>query len=298
MRSLARGAYHFVASACARLVSRVPALEPALVCVGSRVWLWRRAGHFYRSVAGRYADLLRRSGSPFRTVTIDGQPLMVDVTEFTTLPLYFGNIPYEPKTTEYLRRHLQPGSVFADVGANHGYFTIVAAGLVGDAGLVFAFEPNPPVYERLDLHVRVNGFDHRVVLVEEALWDKSGEETFFVSQWSSNSGISTLTPGDTTLSDGGLSPNRTIRVRTETFDHWLASNGVEDVNLVKIDAEGAEAQIVRGMSETLRAGRIGAVVCETRLDTEAHRLLCGFGLIPEPLDTRGPLTNIAYARPR
>jgi FkbM family methyltransferase len=298
MTSLARATYQFSASACADLVSRVPALEPALVRVGSRVWHWRRTGRFYRSVAGRYADRLRQSGSPFRRVMIGDVPLIVDVTEFTTSSLYFGNIPYEPKTTEYLRRHLQPGSVFADVGANHGYFTIIAAGLVGERGLVFAFEPNPPVYQRLSTHVTLNGFDRRVVLREQALWDSSGEETFFVSQWSRNNGISTLTPGVCHIANGGLSPDRTIRVRTETFDHWLATDGVERVDLVKVDAEGAEAHIVRGMSGGLRSGRIDAVVCETEWGSETHRLLCGFGLVPEPLDTNGPLTNIAYARPR
>jgi FkbM family methyltransferase len=181
------------------------------------------------------------------------------------------------------------------VGANHGYFTILGAGLVGERGLVFAFEPNPAVYEQLATHVRLNGFDQRVVLNQEALWDSCGEETFFISRWVQNTGISTLTPGASNIADGGLSPNRTIRVRTETFDQWRAANGVARIDLVKIDAEGAEAHIVRGMQEAVRAGRIGAVVCETEWDSDVHRLLCGFGFVPERLDTIGPLTNIAYA---
>jgi hypothetical protein len=68
MTSLTRATYQFTAAACADLVSRVPALEPALVRVGSHVWNWRHAGRFYRSVAGRYADRLRQSGWPFRRV--------------------------------------------------------------------------------------------------------------------------------------------------------------------------------------------------------------------------------------
>jgi FkbM family methyltransferase len=290
--------YRFSASACASLVSHVPALEPALVRVGSYVWNWRGAGRFYRSVAGRYADRLRQSGLPFRRVMIADVPLIVDVTEFTTSSLYFGSVSYEPKTTQYLRRHLHAGGVFVDVGANHGYFTILAAALVGEDGRVFAFEPNPPVYARLEQHVRLNGFEGRVALMEQALWDRRGEETFFVSQWSQNNGISSLTPGASNLAAGGLSPDRTIRVRTETFDHWLTTNGVPRVDVVKIDAEGAEAHIIRGMSGALQAARIDTVVCETEWDSDAHRLLCGFGFIPQSLDISGPLTNIAYARPR
>lgn len=295
--TLARATYQFTASACASLVSRVPALEPAFIRAGSHLWHWRTTGRFYRSVAGRYAQLLRESGSPFRRVMIGSVPLLVDVTEFTTSPLYFGNVPYEPLTTDYLRRHLGAGAVFADIGANHGYFTILAAGLVGARGLVFAFEPNPAVYERLETHVRLNGFDHRVVLSEQAVWDSDGDAAFFVSQWPENNGISTLTPSPAVIAGGGLSPERTIRVRTETFDHWLATTTLERVDLVKIDAEGAEAHVVRGMSGALRAGRIDAVVCETEWQGDAHRLLCAFGLIPQRLDKNGPLTNIAYARP-
>ena len=225
-------------------------------------------------------------------------PLVLDVTEFTASGLYFGNSPYEPKTTEYMRRHLWPGCIFADVGANHGYFTVLAAALVGEGGRVFAFEPNPPVYEQLDQHVRLNGFERRVVLVQQALSDSSQEGTrFFVSQWSGNSGLSSMMPAASTIAVGGLSPDRTIPVRTDTFDRWLAASGAERVDLVKIDTEGAEALVVRGMSEALRDRRVGAVVCETRWDSDAHRRLCGFGLVPQSLETIGALTNIAYAQP-
>jgi len=291
-----RASYQFTASACASLVWRVPALEPAFVGVGSHLWHRRWAGRFYRSVVGRYADRLRRFGSPFRRVMIAGMLLTVDVTEFTTWPLYFGKVPYEPATTDYLRRHLRHGSVFADVGANHGYFSILAAGLVGPSGRVFAFEPNPSVYDRLGVHVSLNRFDDRVVLAERALWETTGERRLFVSQWGENSGVSTLTPGASTIAAGGLAPECTITVRTETFDDWLAGSGVERVDLVKIDTEGSETEVVRGMSGALRARRVGAIVCETEWESDAHRLLCESGFIPQPLETSGPLTNIGYAR--
>ena len=299
MTSVARATYRLTATLCADLVSRLPVLERPLVRLGASVWHVPKAGRFYRSVAGRYADRLRQSGSPFRRVMVGDRALIVDVTEFTTSTLYFGNVPYEPETTAYLRQRLRLGAVFADVGANHGYFTILAAALVGENGHVFAFEPNPPVYEQLVTHVRLNGFEHRVVPMQQALSDATSEGArLFVSQCSGNSGLSSLAPAASTIAAGGLSPERTIPVRTETFDRWLATSGVGRVDLVKIDTEGSEAQVVRGMSAALQAGRVGAVVCETRWDSEAHRLLCGSGLVPQPLETIGPLTNIAYASTR
>ena len=205
---------------------------------------------------------------------------------------------YEPETTDYLRQRLRPGAVFADIGANHGYFTMLAASLVGDRGRVFAFEPNPRVYEQLENHVRLNAFESRVVLLEQALWDKRGEQRLFVSQWSGNSGVSTLMPGASLYCRGARLAGADDPVRTETFDCWLAASGIERVDLVKIDTESSEAQVVRGMSGALQARRVGAVVCETRWDSEAHRLLCESGFVPQPLETNGPLTNIAYALPR
>ena len=298
MTSVGRVAYRCTATLCAELVSRVPMLEQPLVRLGASIWHRPGAGRFYRSVTARYGDRLRQSRSNFRRVMVGDTPLILDVTEFTASGLYFGNVPYEPRTTDYIRQHLREGGTFADVGANHGYFTILAAALVGERGRVFAFEPNPPVYEQLDQHVRLNDFGRRVVLVQQALSDTSQEGApFFVSQFGGNSVLSSLMPAASTLAIGGLSPDRTILVRTGTFDRWLAASGVRRVDLVKIDTEGAEAHVVRGMSEALRDGRVGAVVCETRWDSDAHRLLCGFGLVPQALETVGPLANIAYAQP-
>jgi FkbM family methyltransferase len=299
MTSLARSVYRVMATRCAGVVAQVPLLERPLVRLGSLVWDVPGAGRFYRSVAGRYADRLRRSHSQFRRVRVGDTTLVLDVTEFTTSSLYFGNVLYEPQTTQYFRRHLGRGSVFADVGANHGYFTILAAALVGEEGRVFAFEPNPPVYEQLDQHVRLNRFDERVVLLQEALSDTAGDgRRLFVSQSAGNSGLSSLTPAEESIAAGSLSADRTIPVRTDTFDRWLAASGVERVDLVKIDTEGAEAQVVRGMSRALQEQRVGGVVCETQWGSEAHVRLCASGLVPELLETNGTLANIAYAQPR
>jgi FkbM family methyltransferase len=299
LTSAAGAVYRSTAALCAAVVAHVPLLERPLVRLGISLWTVPGAGRFYRSVAGRYADRLRQSDRPFRRVAVGDTTLVLDVTEFTTSSLYFGNVPYEPKTTEYFRRHLGRGGVFADVGANHGYFTVLAAALVGDGGRVFAFEPNPPVYEQLDRHVRLNGYEHRVVLLQQALSDNTEDGArLFISQWPQNSGLSSLTPGAESIAAGSLSATATIAVRTETFDRWLTAAGVEHVDVVKIDTEGAEGHVVRGMARALQENRVGAVVCETQWGSEAHRLLCASGLVAEALESNGVLTNIAYARPR
>ena len=108
--SLARATYRFAASACADLVVAVRCSSRPSCVSAAAVWHCAVRGRFYRSVAGRYADRLRQSGSPFRRVMIGDVPLIVDVTEFTTSALYFGNIPYEPETTSYLGSVFGPGA--------------------------------------------------------------------------------------------------------------------------------------------------------------------------------------------
>ena len=298
MTSVGRATYQLTAGAVAGVVSAVPLLERPLLWLGARVWEWPGAGRFYRSIAGRYADRLRESGAPFRPVRIGDTPLIVDVTAFTTSNLYFGNRPYEPATTDYLRSRLTPGGVFVDIGANHGYFTLLASALVGSRGRVIAFEPNPPVFEQLVAHVRLNGFGDCAVLLQQALSDRPDDRaTLYVSRWSGNSGVSTLFPDQSRIALGAVSRDHTVAVRTDTFDRWFAASGLDRVDLVKIDTEGCEDLVVDGMAAALGAGRVRSVVCETHAGSRAHRTLCAAGYVPQPLDPAGPLTNIAYARP-
>ena len=175
LNTVAGAAYRSAAACCAAAMEHLPPIERPMVRLGISVWHVPGAGRFYRSVADRYALRLRRSHRPYRRVKVGDSTLVLDVTEFTASSLYFGNVPYEPKTTQYFRQRLGPGSVFADIGANHGYFTVLVAALVGPEGRVFAFEPNPPVFEQLDAHVRLNGFEQRVVLRQEALSETAGD---------------------------------------------------------------------------------------------------------------------------
>jgi len=297
MVSVARSVYRSAASGVAGTVAALPALESPLRSVGALVWDWPGAGRFYRSVAGRYADRLRGSGDRFRTVDIGDAHLTLDVTEFTTASLYFGHRPYEPLTTAFLQRHLRHSGVFADVGANHGYFSLYAAARVGDTGRVFAFEPNPAVFDQLVHHIALNRFERRVEARRQALSNRRDVAQLFVSGVGNNSGLSTLVPDPTRLSAGDVWHEGTVRVETDTFDRWLADSAVDRVDVVKIDVEGGEDLIVEGMSGALAARRIAAVVCETHAGSRAHQWLSATATQIEPLDVGGALTNFAYLYP-
>jgi FkbM family methyltransferase len=290
--------YRSVAEACAVAIARTPALEAPFTRIGPKAWSTPGLGRFYRSVAHRVADRARAAGSPFRPLVVDGVSLVLDATEFTTLSLYFGGQIYEAVTTRYLVSHLQRGGVFVDIGANHGYFSMIAGAVVGERGRVFAFEPNPAVYAQLEAHVRLNGFESRVVLSQTALSDAANPAaTFFVSQVRRNSGLSSLSPSADALADGGLSEAHTIPVCVDTFDNWFSTSGLARVDLLKMDVEGNEARLIAGMRQTLAAGSIDELILETVWGSPAHEALCGHGYRPRALDPVGSLCNVLYVRP-
>jgi FkbM family methyltransferase len=289
------GAYRFAAEGCAEALYRAPWTEAAFVRLSRRWWSVPAVGRFIRSVSYRLAERLFDSGRGVREIVLGGVPLHLDVGEWTTTGHYFANVTYEPATVRYLQAHLAEGDVFVDVGANSGYFTLIACGLVGPCGRVVAFEPNPAVRERLELNVARNAFDDRVDIAACALSDRTADGVpLFVPE---HDGFATLVP-ELTPAASYVSTAGAISIRTRAFDDWLAATDIEQVSLMKIDVEGGEAQVLAGMRASLAAGRIRRLVLETAWEGPAHQELVAFDFIPERLESVGPLDNIAYTNNR
>src|SRR5262245_20368139 len=143
IRAPLRGVRGAIASATASLVSHVPSLEPWFVRSGR--WLAQRSrlgGGLYWIAQDALIARLRRRGNRYREVPIGKLRLQVDITDATGRSPYFYSTAYEPAVTDAVVRALGSGDVFVDVGANVGYFSILAALLVGSAGRVLAFEPH------------------------------------------------------------------------------------------------------------------------------------------------------------
>ncbi len=287
--------YRLLVGQCAKLIYRFPFTERAFVA-HCRFW-WKKpiVGRISRSVAYRYMTLLSDGGKPYRTMTIAGVDVKANVTDFAYSGVYFCGDDYERELTRYLSTHLKPGHVFVDIGANSGYFTILAARFVGSSGRVFAFEPNPPVCRALERHVEINGVGDRTRVFEVALSDLASDEaSLFVTP--AHSGFATLAEGS------GLAPDYlgkpvTVAVRSRTFDEWRHENHLDHVHVMKIDVEGFEERVLAGMMQTLRAHRIARLACETSWDGRAHRLLTSLGYKPTILESVGPVSNIAYELP-
>ncbi len=254
MTSLAGRRTGSTAVLCAAVVAHLPLLERPLVRLGISVWDLPGAGRFYRSVAGRYADRLRRSRSQFRRVMVGDTPL--SWTSPSSPPRRFSSetCPTSRKRPHYLRQRLRPGAVFADIGANHGYFTMLAA---ASSATRAACSPSSRI--RASTNSSRTRAIERTSSIAWSSWRRRCGTRRVSSVCSSPNGagtadVSTLMPGASLYCRGRASRRtQTISFSTETFDRWLASSGVERVDLVKIDTESSETHVVRGMSSALQS---------------------------------------------
>ncbi len=159
-----------------------------------------------------------RENRAARRVPIGSLSPVFDVSSFTVKGRYFAGVPYEPGATNAVLT-LGEGDVFVDIGANSGYFSVLAALRVGARGRVFAFEPNPAVRRQLERHIGLNAIADRVTISALALSDEDRDDLrLFVSCWPENDGIASLTPAAETLARGGLRADTSIAVRVRTFE--------------------------------------------------------------------------------
>jgi len=156
---------------------------------------------------------------------------------------------HEPETVALLERALAPGQVFVDVGANIGYLTLLAAARVGPAGRVVAVEPGPDNLHFLRRNLEVNGFAN-VRVVAAAAGACRTEATLHLSP------VSTIHSLHAPAEPGAGSSS--IAVAQVRLDELLEA----PPDLVKIDVEGAELEVLAGMTGWLEAGAPPALVVE------------------------------------
>ena len=178
----------------------------------------------------------------------------------------------EPAVQQALARELAPGMVAYDLGANIGFFTIIAARLVGPQGRVLAFEPLPDNVRWLRHNIALNAFGH-VEVIEAAV----GAQERTARLEGGGAGVWA------TLSDDGEH-----RVRMVRLDDGIADGSLPVPDVVKMDVEGAELQALEGMRETLADHRPTVIVEVHGTMTTVCAALRVAGYSVERIDPRTP----------
>jgi FkbM family methyltransferase len=171
-------------------------------------------------------------------------------------------VPYETETTLFLSKILKPGDTFIDFGAHIGYFSCLAALVIGSTGRVISVEPNKENLTYLSNHKKINNFE-QMTIYPHVMWDKIEEKTFFEN--SDNDGGHAL--WDVAKHDfnkkSAIEP-KLHKVTTSTGNEMIEKLNIDvsKIKLIKMDVEGAELAILKGSSKLFTPHKTPCIVLE------------------------------------
>lgn len=166
---------------------------------------------------------------------------------------------WESWVTIAMARLLRADWHCVDIGANHGYFTLIMADAVERGGRVLAIEPNPRLAEILSLNIEINGFQSYATVLQKAVTETDAQKNNLV--------IPLRRAADATLCRQATSSDEVVEVETITLDSTLAA--WPRVDLIKIDAEGSEEAIWPAMHRTVERNRDINIIMELRCERYA-----------------------------
>lgn len=196
-------------------------------------------------------ELKRRLKNDNNIVAFDHFKMILDEDSYMDLSLYREFVErglYETQITKYIVDNLHRGGTFVDIGANSGYFSLLASKLVGDGGSVFSFEPFPDTFHRLERNIRLNEANN-VILFRTALSSCDGKAKLHVSR--SSDGLNSLKYIPLT--------KESVEVYVQKLDNVCNEKSVD---MIKIDAEGSELDIIQGATLTLMKNKDLKIIYE------------------------------------
>ena len=151
---------------------------------------------------------------------------------------YLGD--YEPNLKIHFKRLIKENDTVLDIGANIGFHTLYFAELTGVNGKVIAFEPIPINFKTLKNNVSLNNFP-RIVLVNKALGNTNSQMNIHINEQTQN-------PGAFNLFEDGV---RNTIIECIKGDDYLQANSIEKIDFIKIDVEGYEYEVLKGLRQTI-----------------------------------------------
>jgi len=189
------------------------------------------------------------------------------VTRSRSDDLYYMIPGREGIIEKFILKSLEEGDVFVDVGANIGFYTILAAKRVGNNGLIVSLEPIPDTVKIMKLNCKLNNLKN-VIVVEKAAWDKPAQ-------------IKLRIPLIAKLRFYGLaSPYINVKYIERLFEGGPLDSilkymdpHIEEIKMIKIDAEGAEEKIVNGALESFGKTKFLYIECRKEKEEIVKRVL-------------------------
>lgn len=212
---------------------------------------------YFRYAPGTFAkDLMWNSvvshlcwlESTVTSSTVFGRRLAADAADPVGKYIYYFGV-WEPNLTRWLQEQLRAGDVFVDVGANVGYYSLLASSLVGPAGRVVSIEALPQFFGLLKENIAINRADN-IRPIQAAAWDREETVRLFLRP-DHPTGTTTAMPEWADryhLEDVCEVPGLPLAT-------LLQPDEMAAARVIKIDVEGAEWRVVKGLGDLIRSSR-------------------------------------------
>lgn len=201
----------------------------------------------YRSIRIIFEFFASRLRSNF--IEIGGHKMFLDSRDSLCLSI---NGVYEPLETEIIKKEVKSGDIVLDIGAHIGYYTLILAKIVGENGKVFAFEADPTNFNLLKKNIITNGYKN-VILIHNAVSNENKKIKLYLCEY--NNGMHRIYKSKFCSSY--------IEIESTRLDDYFEKiNFNKQINFVKMDVEGAELDVLRGMSLLLDKNKKLKIVTE------------------------------------
>ncbi len=199
------------------------------------------AGKLYRFFYAKFKP------SGIAEVFSGGHKIFINSRDTGIAPYLLMGKPFAPDEIALLEKILKPKMVFVDIGANIGYFSLIAAKLVGSGGKVFAFEPDSENFKLLEKNIKANNYKN-ITAVQKAISDKTGKARLYLDS-------ENLCGHSLTARKG----NKFVEVETVVLDDFLRD---EKIDVIKIDVEGFEPAVLEGMKNIIKNNKDIMIITE------------------------------------
>lgn len=179
---------------------------------------------------------------------------------------------YEYWKTALFLELVKPGMTVVDIGVNKGYYSLLAAKIMHDRGTVLSFEPDPVNCGWIKKSIEINGYQS-VKLFQKALSNVRGTHEFYRGK---KSGWGSLF---FSASDS-VPETDPITVETHTLDDVLDEEGIDAVDVIKMDVQGADLLVLQGAKETLTKSKNLSLIMDVDVKTREDKESL-FGLLKD-----------------
>jgi FkbM family methyltransferase len=176
----------------------------------------------------------------------------VNISGFSlSLPIRYSRFfskNYETDNMEFLRNNVSEGMTMIDIGAHIGLYTIAMGKIVKGNGTIYSFEPTPATFKVLQKNIHINKMNNIVRPINKAVSDREGTTTFYIND-------TDVCNSNSLASNYNNKKGNGINVALTSIDKLVETENISFIDIIKIDAEGAEYSVLKGSEKTLRQFR-------------------------------------------